>query len=540
MNLFAKIGRAFGLGTHSVPKSESRVLDRRQIQARFDAAQTTDENSRHWSMVDGLSARSANSPIVRKRLRDRVRYEVSNNPMAEGMISSFANDVIATGPRLQLNTGNDDFDDFVREAWCRWAKATRFTSKLRINVRSKIQDGEAFNQLVTNDRLPTQVKLDVRPFEAEMCTTPTENLADPFRIDGINYDRQGNPIEYRILKRHPGDMGPNFWEGDWVNARYVSHWFKISRPGQVRGVPEIHSALALFATRRRFMLATLQAAETAASFGGVIETETPPGEADTTDPLSTVDLDRNTFMTLPSGNKLHQVTAEHPNSTFSEFNRDITRETGRPLGQPYNVTAGDSSDHNYASGRLDHQGYWNVIDISRSECEDVVISPVFVAWFSEFRLTEEWSVWMAEHGQDELAGPIESIDDILDGEAVGWEWDGHPHVDPVKEANASETNIENGLTSTESEASASGRNARHEQEKEARFLGCTIEQLQRGQRVKRFGFDPSDPNSLPPGSPQQQQANPAAPKARASSKPTEPDEPVKPKRLPMPAGRGRA
>ena len=147
MKWLSTITRFFRFGS----AERGPTASRRTIRGRYDAAETTDENSRHWSMVDGLSARSANSPIVRKRLRDRMRYETANNPTTEGMVTSFANDVIATGPRLQLNTNNEELNDALTAAWVRWSKAIRLTCKLRLNVRAKINDGEAFNQFFTND-----------------------------------------------------------------------------------------------------------------------------------------------------------------------------------------------------------------------------------------------------------------------------------------------------------------------------------------------------------------------------------------------------
>jgi hypothetical protein len=71
--------------------------------ATYDAAILAEENKEHWASADSLSARSANSPDVRQRLRDRSRYEASNNPYLRAVISSLANDTIGTGPRLQLS-----------------------------------------------------------------------------------------------------------------------------------------------------------------------------------------------------------------------------------------------------------------------------------------------------------------------------------------------------------------------------------------------------------------------------------------------------
>ncbi|TWU40244.1 hypothetical protein Q31b_35890 [Novipirellula aureliae] len=50
-----------------------------RLRAKYDAANTTLDNMKHWSRADGLSAAAANSPDVRRTLRNRSRYEVANN-----------------------------------------------------------------------------------------------------------------------------------------------------------------------------------------------------------------------------------------------------------------------------------------------------------------------------------------------------------------------------------------------------------------------------------------------------------------------------
>ena len=71
------------------------------VRAKFDSAQTTPDNRRHWANADGLSADAAANPEIRRTLRNRARYEVANNSYARGIVLTLANDVIGTGPRLQ-------------------------------------------------------------------------------------------------------------------------------------------------------------------------------------------------------------------------------------------------------------------------------------------------------------------------------------------------------------------------------------------------------------------------------------------------------
>lgn len=57
-----------------------------QVNAKFDLAQTTADNRKHWASADGLSARAAISPAVRRVVRIRSRYEAENNSWYAGIL----------------------------------------------------------------------------------------------------------------------------------------------------------------------------------------------------------------------------------------------------------------------------------------------------------------------------------------------------------------------------------------------------------------------------------------------------------------------
>ena len=100
-------------------KARTSLLGR--LRARYDAAQTTVENARHWAMADGLSADAAMTPDVRRTLRNRARYEVANNSYAKGMVLTVAGDCVGTGPRLQLLTEDNETNRIVEQAFAEWA-----------------------------------------------------------------------------------------------------------------------------------------------------------------------------------------------------------------------------------------------------------------------------------------------------------------------------------------------------------------------------------------------------------------------------------
>lgn len=449
---------------------------RRLIRAGFDSAATNDHNRKHWAGADGLSADAAASPEVRRTLRNRARYEAANNSYAKGIVLTLANDVVGTGPRLQLLTDDDGGNERIEQAFMAWAKAIGLPEKLRNMRASRATDGEVFGVLVSNPRLPTAVKLDVRLVEADQVTTPDLWPLDDSAVDGIVFDEAGNPSEYHILKGHPGDARTGFLglEYDRVPAEAVIHYFRSERPGQSRGVPDITPALPLFAQLRRFTLAVLGAAETAADFAGILYTDAPAnGEAESVEPMDTIELEARSLLTMPGGWKMAQMQAEQPATTYAEFKREILNEIARCLNMPFNVAACNSSGYNYASGRLDHQTYFKSIRVDQEHLACVVLDRLLHAWLREAVLVT-----------DLLPLRVRTL--IATGQSPPrqWFWDGNEHVDPAKEATAQATRLSSNTTTLAAEFAKQGRDWESELRQRAKEvalmkeLGLVAEQAQ--------------------------------------------------------------
>lgn len=473
------LNRAIG-----VPQQAGRVVVR-WLKAKYDAAATTDENYRHWNNADALSANAANSPAVRKTLRERARYECANNGYAGGLVSTLGHDLIGTGARNQITLPESPEDApveqqesmeaagraarVVERSWAAWVKATGLADKLRVGVESKKRDGEFFGMMTTNEAVAHAVKLDLRPIECDQCTTPDLAWNDPLAVDGIRFDSVGNPIEYHFLKYHPGDGFAWFadYNYDRVPAQFVIHWFRSSRAGQARGVPEIAPSLPLFAFLRRYTLATINAAEFAANIAGVLETDTAPTyynePGDGSNPTQAFDkiaIERGTLFTAPSGFKAKSFPASQPVTNYPEFKGEIITEIGRPVHSPKNITGGNSSQYNYSSGRLDHLPYQRAIRIERNELAIKVLDRLFREWLREASVQSEDQV---------LRDAVQSL-----GLAPGWGWtwyfDGFESIDPIKDATADTIDLENGATTVMEICAARGKDGEDVMRQRAREL----------------------------------------------------------------------
>lgn len=427
---------------------------RREMQAAYDAAQLGSEALRnHWANADALSPNSANSYTVRRRLRQRARYEViENNAYLHGMLLSLANDFVGSGPKLQIVDKEMSKRDrrFVERAHEEWRMHVCYREILwRLRV-AKIVDGEGLKYDVTDNREPMPVRLNYRVFEPEQLTTehvrftPGRPLRfDRFtRIDGLRLDINDFPVSYHVLEQHPGDKPVWTMAGDWLPARFVTHWFRRTRAWH-RGIPEVTPSLPLCALLRRYTLAVIKAAETAADFAAVLKTEAPPnitawtdadGNPIEDDPFDTFPIDQGMFTTLPWGYDMQQLKAEQPTAVYDAFVACLLREIARPLLVPFNFAAGSSADSNMASAIVDSHIYKEGHHAERLHCREAVLDKDFRQWWMEAKVT------VPDIRRMPLAAAPFTPKHV-------WRWDrvGLDHTDPVKVATATKVLHEAGF-----------------------------------------------------------------------------------------------
>lgn len=421
MGLISKITNLF---RPRVIQSPPRV-----IRAKYDAAQTTSENTRHWANADALSAREANSLAVRKKIRERARYEVANNSYAKGITLTLANTLIGSGVRLQISTPDDAVNSAIESRWAKWSRSVRMADQLRTMKLAKTGDGEAFAIIATNDLVNDSVKLDIRLIEADQVTSATV-LRDQREIDGIWFDDFGNPVRYDVLRQHPGDAITSRFEFDPLPSRRVIHWFRCDRPGQVRGVSEIASALPLFALLRRFTLASITAAEVAACFAAILQTQSAPEGAELVTPFDTWEIERGMMTNAPAGYELKQLESKHPNSTYDMVVYALVREICRCVNLPVTLALLDSSKSNFSSSRLDHLIYRSACEVERQDCEREVLDPIFSEWLNEAVMIPGY------------LPPASSA--FLSDLPHSWHWDPWPAIDQITEAQADTERLTNG------------------------------------------------------------------------------------------------
>jgi len=456
MAIFDRVARALFGRQPAVVSADRRPV---AIRARYDAAQTTANNSRHWANTDSLDANAANSAGVRTTIRERARYEVANNSYARGITQTLAADLVGTGPRLRvaLPTITDPLKRKtlkrqLKAAFAAWARSARLAERLQTMALAKVVDGESFALFTTNERLTHGVKLDLRLVECDQVTTPDLAVYEEGRIDGIHVDALGNPTAYDVLRAHPGAdtaaAAADALKYTIEPRDKVSHLFRCDRPGQLRGISEITPALPLFAQLRRFTLATISAAEGAANFTGVMHTNAGAvEEPDDVEPLSALEVERNALLTLPQGWAIDQMKAQHPSTTYEVFVCAILREIARCLHMPSIIALGDASKYNFASGRLDIQTYHLALRLARQQIEIEILDRLFALWLEEALF---------------IPGLLPAGLPPFDQLAFSWMWDRREPVNPQQEAQANKIKLETAQTTLDRIHADAGNDADEE------------------------------------------------------------------------------
>ena len=411
------------------PKGSARArrarYRRSDVEAGYDAAADTPSNRKHWQAADSYGPIFSSAYYDRKTIRERARYEVANNSYAKGIVLTLANNLIGTGPSLQFNLANEAVNRRCEWAWTEWSKAINLTGKLRMMKMAKTVDGETFGFLTTNPSLSTSVKLDLKVLEADQITTPQLVYRNWSQVDGIEYDDFGNPAFYHLLKGHPGDWWIGLNQYDRVAARSVLHWFREDRPGQPRGLSELTPSLNLFAQLRRFTLATLGAAETAANHAAVLKRSVDASaddDGDVPNPFEELEIARDMMTILPAGWDMGQFDVKHPTTTYEMFVKVLLREVARCLCMPWNIAAGDSSSYNYSSARLDHLLYRQCMLVEREDCTADVLERLFAAFLDEAVMVPG----LLPEGTPALAANVPHT----------WHWPAWDFIDPVVEQQA--------------------------------------------------------------------------------------------------------
>ena len=485
----------------SAPSPGLRVFPikapRRRLQGR--AIDLADADSRHNAKHFAGATNADINALLGSSLetvRNRAIHELTNNGYAAGIAGTFATFVVGSGPRLQINSDDDEFAQFVEREFPVWAEQADVEGKLSLadmldlGVRQLCSCGEILATEQTEPEDP-RVQLRYRFLEPHRLADPWGLIGSEQVHNGIEVNAAGRPVKYYLHKAHPGTA--KHWgkvgQYDAVPADQVVHVYRYDRAEADRGFPWLMPSIDVFAKLRRWTLAVIDAAETAANLALFLSTDSESINAEEIESADLFEIERNMMMTLPAHWKPGQLEAKYPPSSYKEVKWELIGEAARPIHMPTNIALANSSEYNYASGRLDHQAYFRYVRAVQNWLSRRLLNRVLARWLDEAmripgyvpgrraarigrpRLRMLTSAGAAERG----AVPTARLDfsgqpaELVARDLVAWYWPGFEHVDPLKEANAQDTKLGNGSTNLIDEDARDGHDYEQQMRKRLRI-----------------------------------------------------------------------
>lgn len=406
-----------------------------EVNARLWEATRNDRlNSQHWGRAQNTSI-NAYLLTHLESARARALYETCNNPILDGLIKSHAIDVVGKrGPILAVESKDRIFADTVEREFAKWASIAGHNSKpdrpvslvniLKTGIRELWQAGEIVLQKTSRRDGAGPIRLRLKPISSRRIVSPISRAGDPSILMGVELNEQDDVVAYYVDAASRRLLEPTQIAPTRIRARNMLVYFDPVESEQVRGYPWLMTCLGTAADMRDYDLQVLDAARQAADNAILLHSDHP--DARFLNVNATTEVERRTIKTLPPGWRATQMTPQQPSSTYKDF-RDIRiGDFGRSRGIPFIQVKLDASGANYSSARIDVQKYGRTNEEIQGDLERAILNPVLAEIIYELQLRG-------------------IIGDVPDDIGFRWGWTKLPHVDPQKEAKATEIRGKNGL-----------------------------------------------------------------------------------------------
>lgn len=388
-----------------------------------------------------------------RRLRSRSRELARNSPIIRQYLTSLTVNVIGpTGFTHQADvrsmTGRQMalVNDQMEEAWEAWCESVTLDGRLNITrlqhqlLAAVARDGEVFVRVW---RVRKSVNAHAIALEAIDADQLDERLvvaktgADNEIRMGVEIDDYGRPVAYHMWDRPESFVAhPVPRKRVRVPASEVIHLYDPERVNQTRGVPWTAAVMMPLRMLEGYVEAELVAARTAAAkMGFFVRKEGLQAGSVNADEngIITTEANPGSFDFAPDGYELQQWNPDHPNAVFPEFVKGAMRQIATGLRMSYNALANDLEGVNYSSMRSGMLIERDVYKVLQEWWRCAFLEPVYRAWCEQAIMSGALRV--------DAAIPFPNI---TKAKFIGRGW---PWVDPLKDAQAGELAIANGLTS---------------------------------------------------------------------------------------------
>jgi len=356
------IGIAPSWGLRRVRARATAELAARHFEAAQGGRRTT-----NWSRTVS-DANVANRPAIAV-LRELSRDLRRNNGWAKRGIQTVVNNTVGWGILAKPTDRAQGRNKAALAIWNEWAnsKACDYDGRLnfygiqRLAMECIAESGEVLivsQPAAAIDGLPIPLRLHV--LEPDYLDLSRNGIVGPTggpTYNGVEFDKFGRRTAYWLFTSHPGGLRlqtTQFYSVR-VPAERVLHIYRVDRPGQIRGVPWLASAITRLKDFDDFEDAELMQQKVAACFGafvtdmdGAATALTAGGTDGDGDPID--QLEPGHIAYLPPGKTVEFATP--PRAQDGAFSTRVLRRIAVSLGIPYEALSGDYSQVNYSSARM--------------------------------------------------------------------------------------------------------------------------------------------------------------------------------------------
>jgi lambda family phage portal protein len=427
------------------------------------------------SCGDADSDLSWDLPTLRQRSRDLLR----NNPLALGAINTICTNVIGTGLKLHARLDRDvlkltdeeadkweanterEFRLWAESTSCDAARTLTFTSLQELAFRSTLENGDCFvllsyrnnpqNLSINAYSFQNPYSLSLQLIEADRLCNKDYVADTDTLIQGVQKNREGAPIAYHVLQKHPGSGMVSKASGEWVvvpafsctGQRLMLHLYSMRRAGQTRGIPYLAPVIESLKQLDRYTQAEITAAVISSLF--TVFVKTPEGDGNlvskainsTQNQLNPhhYHLQGGNVVNLAHGEDITTANPGRPNEQFDPFVQAILRQIGVALELPFEVLIKHFTA-SYSAARAALLEAWRFFSAKRTWFAESFCQPVYEAWLLE----------AVSLGRVPAPGFLTSA--AIRQAYLGSEWTGPApgQIDPLKEIQAAKERVEMGIS----------------------------------------------------------------------------------------------
>lgn len=433
------------------PSAGLRRLAARSVLSQYEAAKPS--RMRKGRQANGSPNASAQKGAV--ALRGLARHLEENHDIARGALRTLVNNVVGPSgigiepqPRRRDGTIHNEYAAALRKAYRNWQQCPEVTQRhhwskvQRLVAKTWMRDGECFTQRLIG-KVPLLDHGSLVPYSLELI----EPDMIPFDYQdsgknvyqGIERNTWGKPTAYWAYKDFPGgdSWTKRSYEIKRIEAARMHHIASVDRIGQMRGVSEFASVITRLEDIKDYEESERVAAKVAASLTAYVKKGSPEhfGENPDGTPGQPRELHFSPGMIIDNlgvGEEIGLIDSNRPNPNLVTFRQGQLRAVASGLGGSYSSISRDYSG-TYSSQRQELVEQWIHYAVLCDEFVGQFVQPVW----NDFVLAAHLSGVVPMPAD---VDPETADDALFVGQSMPW-------IDPLKEALAWHSLVEDGFAS---------------------------------------------------------------------------------------------